>query len=147
MYCTLADLQHQVRSEVLERVASDENGQLQLDVIEYGISQAASEIDSYCCRYQLPLKNVPAVLQKYCVDMALFHIFSRQGFNFSEESEDYVIYLRYKMAIEYLTKVAKGVVELPGVNSGGSGISTGGTSNLRIASNKRLFSREQMKGY
>lgn len=46
MYCTLADLQHQVRSEVLERVASDENGQLQLDVIEYGISQAASEIDS-----------------------------------------------------------------------------------------------------
>lgn len=79
--------------------------------------------------------------------MALFHIFSRQGFNFSEESEDYVIYLRYKMAIEYLTKVAKGIVELPGVNSGGSGISTGGTSNLRIASNKRLFSREQMKGY
>ena len=151
MYCTVDDLQKQVSSDVLQRVAGDGEGNLLADVVDYGISQAAAEIDAYCSRYGVPLKSVPEVLRKYCVDMALFHIFSRQGFSFKEESEDYIIYLRYKMAIAFLEKVAGGKVDLPiSSSSSGSAVSgsgTSGTANLRLSSNQRLFTREQMKGY
>lgn len=151
MYCTVDDLQKQVNQDVLERVAGDEEGNLLPDVIDYGIEQASAEIDAYCSRYPLPFATVPEVLKKYCVDMALFHIFSRQGFRFTEESEDYIIYLRYKMAIDFLKQVASGKVDLT-VSSGNSaaggyGEGVEGTGNLRIRSNERLFSRDRMKGY
>lgn len=150
MYCTVEDLQKQVNQDVLERVAGDEDGNLLMDVIDYGITQASAEIDAYCSRYTLPFATVPEVLKKYCVDMALFHIFSRQGFRFTEESEDYVIYLRYKMALDFLKQVAAGKVDLPVSGSGaagGYGPGTEGTGNLRIRSNKRLFTRNKMGGY
>ena len=136
MYCTVEDLQKQVNQDVLERVAGDEDGNLLMDVIDYGITQASAEIDAYC--------------SKYCVDMALFHIFSRQGFRFTEESEDYVIYLRYKMALDFLKQVAAGKVDLPVSGNGaagGYGPGTEGTGNLRIRSNERLFTRNKMGGY
>lgn len=150
MYCTVEDLQKQVNQDVLERVAGDEDGNLLMDVIDYGITQASAEIDAYCSRYTLPFATVPEVLKKYCVDMALFHIFSRQGFRFTEESEDYVIYLRYKMALDFLKQVAAGKVDLPVSGSGdagGYGPGTEGTGNLRIRSNERLFTRNKMGGY
>lgn len=146
MYCTIEDIKKQINENVLLRVAGDADG-LQVEVVEFGILQAAGEIDAYCSRYGTPLTTVPDVLVKYCVDMALFHIFSRQGFALGEESEDYVIYLRYKMAVSFLEKVATGKIELPIQKQNTANQSTTGSVNVQIGSSPRIFSRETMKGF
>ena len=73
---------------------------------------------------------------------------SRRGIDESEREKN--ILNRYNSAILYLTNVAKGIVELDGQTSGGSGDAlpdAQGNAGFSIQSNGRIFTRNDMRGW
>lgn len=151
MYCSYEDLIQQVRAEVLEKLAGDETGEIQMDIIHNGIQTAQSEIDAYCRKqFKVPFSPVPEMIRKIAIDIAIYNIASGRGFNFGSESNDRIIYVRYEKAIAFLEKVAAGKVDLIDESGGNGGLDEAGsygTKNLRISSEKRIFGRSNMRGF
>lgn len=149
MYCTLEDLLTQIREEVLLRVAGNDDGEFIPAVIDNGINQAQSEIDAYCRgRYKVPFTDVPVMVRKLAIDMAIFHIFSGYGFNFASDSADRIILVRYEKAIDFLKQVAAEKVDLTGGSSSSTTDEHGvGSGNLRIKSEPRIFGRDKMGSF
>lgn len=148
MYCRLDDLLTQIQRDVLLRVAGDDEGEFVPATIDNGISQAQAEIDAYCGGlYRVPFATVPAIIRKLAIDMSLFHIFSGYGFNFSTESADRIILVRYEKAIEFLKQIALGKIQLPGNASSTTDDQGIGTGNLRIKSEDRIFGRSNMGAF
>ena len=150
MYCTYEDLILQISEESLAKPAGDEDGNIDLTRIENGIKKAQAEIDAYCRGlYKVPLANPPEIIRSIAVDIALYNIFSGTGFDFSSESTDKILFVRYEKAIDFLKMVAANKVPLE--DSSGSGTDEDGngvkTKNLQISSEKRIFGRSRMKGF
>lgn len=141
MYCTLEDLKKQVREEVLVELTDDERlGQVNTERVNRAIEDASALIDSYAsARYPVPLDPVPAVIRRVAVDIALYNLFSRRGFD-EEKSADKAIVDRYKGALEFLELLAKGLVSI-GVSQppaeGGAAIRSAG----------RTFTRKTLEGW
>lgn len=149
MYCTLEDLLGQVRKGVLLRVAGDDQGNFQDQVIESGIQQAQNEIDAYCRgQYKVPFASPPPeIIRKLAIDMTLFHIFSGYGFNFASDSSDRIIKVRYDNAIDFLKQVAAGKLGiLPGASTTNEDNGVG-SGNLRMKSEPRIFGRDRMGSF
>ena len=147
MYCSYDDLKKQVSEDVLMRFVDDGEGNLSLTKVEGAIQAASAEIDIYCGGlYKVPFLSPPGIINKYAVDIALYNLFSGQGFNFASESTDRIIYVRYKDAIEFLKLVAANKIDLfpDGGNTDPDGL---GTANLRISSEKRIFGRSNMRDF
>ena len=68
-------------------------------------------------RYKLPTSPIeaPAMLRKLTADIAIYNVFSRKGFDFSEEVKDHIIVRRYRDAIEYLKAVAGDEADIDGL--------------------------------
>ena len=107
-YCTLDDLTEKVSEDVLIELTDDaEAGTVDTSRTERAISDAESEIDSYCAgRYRVPLDPVPGIVRKYCVDIAVYNLFQRRSGATEERQRD------YKNAIAFLQNVASGKATL-----------------------------------
>lgn len=117
----------------------ERKNEINLVRINDAIKSASGEIDGYAqAKYPVPFNPIPEIITKYCVDIALYNLFSRRGFD--ESSADSIIAKRYNAAIKFLENLAKGVVTI--------GVTTPKPdTEIMFTSNKRVFSRESMKGF
>lgn len=138
MYSTVSDIRGLVDENTMIFLTDDGNGEVDEGKIQGAIVDADSEINAYLQKkYTVPLTPTPPVLNKLSKDIVLYNLFSRRGVN--EESVEKTVIDRYKNAVKLLENIAKGVVEL--------GISAPKpTSEIKITSNKRLFSRRSLEG-
>lgn len=150
MYCTIKDLQDQASDQVLITLTDDEGiapesldeaGEAIHTRLTKAIIDATNEINSYCqARYPVPLDPVPGFINKLSVDIALYNLFSRRGYD--EDTADKAIIDRYKAAVKNLENIARGLVTLgvadaPAPQDNTTVINSGG----------RIFSREKMSGF
>lgn len=148
MYCTVEDLLGQIPEPVLIQLVDDEDespatladaGPAMLGRINAAITAAADEINGYCMtRYPVPFSPVPGLIRKLAVDMALYNLFARRGYD--EDSADRSVLDRYKYAVKTLEMIAKGTVTL------GTPVPPA-ASEVDIRSSGRLFSREKLDGF
>ena len=111
-------------------------------LIDEAIADADGEIDGYLAkRYAVPLAPVPKVINKFSKDIALYNLMSRAGLDEAGREGNYLT--RYNAAIKVLTLVAEGKVSLGTEASDPQAAAAAGFS---MHSNRRLFSRDTMKG-
>lgn len=124
MYCDYEDLVVQVDEGALLEAADmtappgDPQSASERDTVTPSIINASAEVAGYLARrYKLPSSPVeaPAMLRKLAADIAIYNIFSRKGFDFSEEVRDHIIVRRYREAIEYLKAVADEDADIDGL--------------------------------
>lgn len=147
-YASVQDAKDQYGEDyVLTSVSRDDTPDL--NAFAKALDEATSEIDSYIGgRYTVPLTNVPSVVKRRCVDMAIY-IASADAGTYTDEKRK-----RYDDAIDWLTMVANGkaVLVFPVVEDGdGAVIDPGGTdegdTDLPIVlAEPRLFTRCKMRG-
>lgn len=115
MYCTREDLTGQVSERILLSLVDDENaGEMTPEAerrVEQAIADASSRIDGYLqARYPVPLQPVPQLIRSLCVDIAIYNLFARRGFD--EESADKAVVTRYRDAIRLLEHIAAGKIQI-----------------------------------
>ncbi len=143
-YATEADLLDRLSTEQLIELTTDDPAAQQPDSgrITQAITDADSEINSYAAKhYSVPLDPVPAVIQKYSVDLALYNLYTRADRPDLDESD--AIVRRYQDARKFLQYLAEGKVTLgelpsPSENTERQGSYTG---------NDRVFTRDNMEGF
>ncbi|MDR3561901.1 MAG: DUF1320 domain-containing protein [Negativicutes bacterium] len=142
MYCTLDDLINQSSEAVLIKMTDDDDtGEINQTIVDRAIDDAQGEIESYCeSRYALPFSPVPGIIRKVAVDIAIYNLLSRRGYD--KDSEDQGIVQRYKDSIKFLQNLANGVVTVgPRVPSPNQ------PQTNTIKSSQRIFSRSRMEGF
>lgn len=138
MYCSLSDLMNQVSETVLIALTDDEGQVINEGIINASINTADSEINGYAQKqYTVPFNPIPDVIRKISVDISLYNLFSRRGF---DKEKDAAIYDRYKAAIRFLENLAHGVVTI-GAREPAPPI------GAEIRSNKRIFTRNSMEEF
>ncbi|MCL4514146.1 MAG: DUF1320 domain-containing protein [Firmicutes bacterium] len=142
MYCIVDDLLKKIPQAVLVKLTDDAGtGAIDQTKVDDAMIDAANEIDSYCrSRYPVPFNPVPGIIKKLALDIALYNLFSRRGFE--EGSPDKIIADRYKAAIELLEKIARGLVSL-----GDSGNAPPPPQGVDISNPPRRFSRPKLEGF
>jgi len=140
MYCDLEDLKKQVPEAVLVELTDDERlGTVNTGRVDRAIEDAADLINSYAAsRYPIPFNPVPGVIRKIAVDIALYNLFSRRGYD--EDTADKSVLDRYKGAVNFLEHLAKGLVTI----GAGQPAAEGGAV---LQSGGRVFSRESMRSW
>lgn len=128
------------RQDIIDRYGDDElivsadhdgDGTADRAVVEQGLQDASDAIDVHIGeRYPLPLKSVPPVLIRLCVDMALY-LMSKPPAITDEKRR------RYEDAVKLLTKISEGKGTLGEHDPGGTG-SAGGSF---FHANDRVFKR------
>ena len=133
MYCTLDDIKEQISEDELIQLSDDENtGTVDTAAIDRAIADADAEINGYCVeRYTVPFDPVPDLIRKYCVDISIYNLLSRR------QGADEDRLARYKNAIRFLEKVAKGIVSL-GVNAPAE--TSQDTVSVTTSKSDRIFS-------
>ncbi|WP_319543160.1 DUF1320 domain-containing protein [uncultured Pseudodesulfovibrio sp.] len=141
-YCTLDDIKGQLdEREIIQLTDDADTGAVDLDNVNRAISDADAEINGYLgARYAVPLDPVPAVVGKYAVDIAVYHLESRRRGASDSRKE------RYDMAIRFLTKVGEGKLTL-GVNDPEDTPRDNEAPQMASSNPERLFSRDSMKGF
>lgn len=140
-YCNLDDLKKQVSEQVLIGLTDDDGLQIKQDVIDSAIIDADAEINGYArAQYDVPFILVPEIIRKLSVDIALYNLFSRRGFNKDQEAN---IVDRYNGAIRFLRDLSKGLVSI-GVTSGQPAPPP--PIGVEIKSDTRIFTRDRLKG-
>lgn len=135
-YATLADMVARFgEHEVIELSDRSRIGEVDPVVVADALVDASGEIDSYLSgRYTVPLVAVPRLMIGLCCDIARYRLCG------SETRETEVINTRYKNAIRFLEKAAKGEV-LIGPDSNGNQVEV---ENLVVfTSGGRVFGRER----
>ncbi|MGE5607419.1 MAG: gp436 family protein [Bacteroidota bacterium] len=141
-YCVLDDLKKQVSEQVLVGLTDDESLEIKQEIVDSAIRDADAEINGYArTQYDVPFNPVPEIIRKLSVDISLYNLFSRRGF---DKDKDANIVDRYKAAIRFLENLAKGVVTV-GVTSGHPAPAP--PQGVEIKSDTRIFSRDSMKGF
>lgn len=126
---------------ILVSTDRDDDGDIDTTAFSDALDQATSELDSYIgVRYDLPLAVVPAVLVRFCVDIAMY-ISSPDAAELTEEKKD-----RYNSAIKWARGVAKGEISLGVVDAPAGVDEEGGSVQTEPSSSNRLFSRSKMRG-
>jgi phage gp36-like protein len=121
---------------ILTSVDRDENGVADTPAFADAITQGQSELDSYIgVLYNLPLVNVPDVLVRFTVDVAVYVSSMEAGTLTKEKTK------RYERAIAWAVKVSEGKASLgledePKAKGGG----------VSLESGTRIFTRAKMAG-
>lgn len=146
MYCTIDDLRKQSSDDFLLRCADDDGtGEIDQVIVDEKINDAQMEIDSYCrSQYSVPFQVVPGLIRKLTVDIALYNLISRRGFD--EDSPDVILVKRYRDAIKLLENLAKGVVTVGLVAATGDP-SPPQAQQATIIAPPRRFSRSSMESF
>ncbi len=126
---------------VLTSADRDEVGVVDATAFGDALTQATSELNSYIgARYDLPLITVPAVLVRFCVDIAIY-VSSTSPSELTVEK-----IARYKAAIKWALGVAAGNVSL-GTDDPAAGVDEdGGTVLTSPVASDRIFTRSKMVG-
>ncbi|MDI3480794.1 MAG: hypothetical protein PWQ97_449 [Tepidanaerobacteraceae bacterium] len=141
MYCTLDDIKNQVPEDVLIDLTDDNGtGAINETIVDKAIIDAQEEIDVYASKlYTVPFNPVPGIIKKLAVDIAVYNLFSRRGFD--QESADSVILQRYKSAIKLLENLSVGTATI------GTPPSSPPARTVYIEGTKRVFSRKRLEGF
>ncbi len=133
-YSTAGDLQKQLSDAQLQQLTDDENtGVIDYSVIAKAIADADAEIDTYAAgRYSVPLAPVPAVINRYSVDMAIYNLYSRRA-NVPQHRMD-----RYNAALSWLKQLAQGLTTLGEATPQRSSDQLGGPKNA-VSSDDRVM--------
>jgi phage gp36-like protein len=148
MYCTIEDLKAQVSEQVLISLTDDE-GSAPVSLEEAdpkiikrlndAIQMAEHEINGYCLtKYPVPFNPIPGLIGKLAVDISLYNLFSRRGYN--EDSPDKSIVDRYKTAVKTLESISKGLVSL-GMNAPDP------VTEVIVHSSHKIFGRNKMRDF
>ncbi len=148
-YSTREEVREMIKDDALNAVIGDnfieepdEREAFIGPLIDAAIGDADAEIDGYLAkRYAVPLSPAPKVINKFSKDIAIYNLFSRIGIDESTEQKTYLN--RYNAAIKFLTLVAEGKVSL-GVDMDDPAAAA--ATGFSVKSNRRLFSRESMRG-
>lgn len=141
-YCTLDDIRKMLPEELIVQLTDDEAaGSLNQARVEEAISQADSEIDSYCGgRYAVPFSAVPDIVKKLSADIAIYNLYSRLVRDMPEVRAD-----RYRSAVRQLEAIACGKLSL-GVDPA-PGASSEGRAETNTETDKKVFTRDSLKGF
>lgn len=139
-YCTRADILEQLPADVLLSLTDDDgDGQEDAGLVDAAISSASDRIDGYCgVRYPVPFEPTPGIVRGLCVDLAIWNLFSRRGFD--ADSADRTVVERYKAAVRFLERV----------NEGKAAIGTGSEephqppAKVTVASRAQVFTEDLM---
>lgn len=148
-YCEAGDVMDMLKEDAMNPIIGDryiEDPEKRREMLEplarEAIGDADAEIDGYLMkRYPVPMSPVPAVIRKYSKDIAVYNLVSRTGINESERENNYLT--RYKNAISFLSKVAKGEADIV---KEGTDLSMAAATGFQLSSSPRLFSRKSMRG-
>ena len=101
------------------------------------LEDASQTIDSYLAgRYTLPLKSVPAVLERHCCYIARYFLEKNRATEQARRD--------YDDSIRYLEKVANGTISL-GISEDGETVE--GDNVTIIESQGSVWARERAKGF
>lgn len=144
-YCDQDDLLKMIPEDQLKRLTDDEGvGEINADRIAEAIESGAEEIDTYIGgRVKLPInENIPPILSKYNVDIAIYNLYSRVKEDIPETRAQ-----RYKNAVRFLEKVSEGKITLglqPPPSPPGENDYAG--KNL-VYAREKIFSEEELGKY
>ncbi|WP_374425922.1 gp436 family protein [Paracoccus sp. (in: a-proteobacteria)] len=115
----------------------------QVEAVAEALDQASAEIDGYLSvRYSLPRPTAPRVLERPCVDIAIY-ILANSHTRLTTTIED-----RYKQAIRFLELLSSGKAGLgadePVIDTGVGG--TGSSSGADFSANPRRWGRRSSNG-
>lgn len=147
-YCTVEEVLSMIKEDLKSSILgsdyvedAEERNRLLLPLCVQAIRDADGEIDGYLARrYPTPIQPVPAVIHKFCKDIALYNLVSRQGID--EQDREKTILTRYNAAIKFLMEVSKGTISV-GTDSGTQTAADG----FRMRTSPRLFGRDSMRGW
>lgn len=136
-YATQSDIENEIGLDQL-KVLADRDGDDAVDtaVVTRALDDASAEMDTYLRkRYQLPLAETPTYLRKVCVDLAIYNLADSMAMmNDTWER-------RHKMAVDWLNRLAKGVVELDLAT-----LPASETNAVHVDAADRVFTRDDTKG-
>ena len=136
-YATTATIARIYGDDFLSDITSEDADQA--DAVLEALDQASAEIDGYLSvRYSLPRPTAPRVLERPCVDIAVY-ILANSHTRLTTTIED-----RYKQAIRFLELLSSGKAGLgadePVIDAGG-GAGNGGNSGASFSASPRRWGR------
>lgn len=148
MYSTYEEIRPMIKEDMINAIIGnefieelEEKERLLMPIVEQAVIDADAEIDGYLNKkYDVPFLKPPTVINKLSKDIAIYNLISRMGIDESEREKTYKT--RYDAAIAFLLNVAKGTIDI-GINDSKANANSG----FQINSSKRLFSRENMRGF
>lgn len=137
MYATQESLIKRYGSEVILSIAMTKERTLDQVKVQEALEDASQTIDSYLAgRYSLPLKQIPAVLERHCCYIARYFLEKNRATNQSRQD--------YEDSIRYLEKVAAGAISL-GISEQGETVETDNTAMIESAGS--VWARNKSKGF
>ena len=101
MYCNIDDIIKRLSEKELILLSSD-NDNIDTETVNTAIADADAIIDSYLAKaYNLPLDNIPNIIKKISVELAIIHL------NDKRTQNDEAIEIRRKNVLNLLDKIAK----------------------------------------
>ncbi|HII3786364.1 TPA: gp436 family protein [Pasteurella multocida] len=137
MYATQESLIKRYTADVLLAVAMTAQKTLDEVKIQEALEDASQTIDSYLAgRYSLPLKQIPAVLERHCCYIARYFLEKNRATNQARQD--------YEDSIRYLEKVAAGTISL-GISEQGETVESDNTAIIQSAGS--VWARDKSKGF
>lgn len=137
MYATQDSLIKRYTADVLLSVAMTKARTLDEAKVQEALEDASQTIDSYLAgRYSLPLRQVPAVLERHCCYIARYFLEKNRATNQSRQD--------YEDSIRYLEKVAAGTISL-GISEQGETVESDNTAMIESAGS--VWARDKSKGF
>ncbi|WP_424404550.1 gp436 family protein [Pasteurella sp. PK-2025] len=137
MYATQESLIKRYTADVLLTVAMTTQRTLDEAKVQEALEDASQTIDSYLAgRYSLPLKQIPAVLERHCCYIARYFLEKNRATNQSRQD--------YEDSIRYLEKVAAGTISL-GISEQGETVESDNTAMIESAGS--VWARDKSKGF
>lgn len=140
-YSTYADLIKTHDEQFLVQLSDDDgNGIADTAVIDEAIAFADSQINARVGgRYTVPMSPVPALARTISAQLAIGYLYSRRGMDKPEAVKDDV-----KAASQLLDRIGDGRATWGEATEPAADTAT---LDVRIASQTRVFNRDNMKGF
>lgn len=136
LYATQASLIKRYTLEVLESLAWANNA-LDEAKVQEALEDASQTIDSYLAgRYPLPLKVVPAVLERHCCYIARYFLEKNRATDQARQD--------YEDSLRFLEKVAAGTISL-GLSVDDEAVESENSAMIESAGS--VWGRESAKGF
>lgn len=137
MYATQESLIKRYTENVILSVAMTKDKTLDVAKVQEALEDASQTIDSYLAgRYSLPLKQIPAVLERHCCYIARYFLEKNRATEQARKD--------YEDSLRYLEKVAAGAISL-GISEQGETVESDNTTIIQSAGS--VWARDKSKGF
>lgn len=135
-YCTWEDLESRFGSEISELIDRDNDDSDDVGALDKAIGDADALIDGFISsKYKVPLLNVPTLINKISCDITRYNLWDNRA---PEEVEK-----RYKDAVSFLDRIAKGTIQLPDADPN----ETQTAQPLMVDANERVFTMDTLADF